>query len=247
MANIMDIIRKYKGRTTQTAEAAPGSLETGGTGVVRQNMQMDAARSAQNRAIMKEAGDASAEGQIMEEQRKQANLQRDEQITSIGRQNTQEKQRYELTADKIMTNLEQSRDKLTDAERMDQMEAASSYLRLQDDKYRYEIADIGRRKRLDDKNNLDFEMQQAIFADELEVFRGNITFQKMMTMDDAAFRKSLAEIDVQAAIDLARSDAVAASERTVISGFGGAAAGAVGAYAQSQAGKPKTTTTTEKV
>jgi hypothetical protein len=37
-------------------------------------------------------------------------------------------------------------------ERMDQMEAASSYLRLQDDKYRYNIADIGRRKRLDDKN-----------------------------------------------------------------------------------------------
>jgi hypothetical protein len=226
----MELINKYKGKTAATTGQTGTSLESGGEGVVRQDMNLQAAQAQQNRAIMKEAGTESATAQIMDEQRKQSNLQRDDQITQLGQQSRAEKQKYEMKATSILDNLEAQRGKMSQAEQMDQMEAASSYLRLQDEKYRYDIADVGRRKRLDNAGNFDMELQAAIFDDESELLKGNMDFQAMLGMDDREFRKAVANIDLQMALDVSTTQAKSASEVATISAGGSAVTTAVSAY-----------------
>lgn len=239
MASIMDLINKYKGKTAATAGQAGTSLEAGGEGAVRQDMNLQAAQSQQNRAIMKGAGEESATGQLMEEQRKQSNLQRDDQITQLGQQSRAEKQKYEMKATSILDNLDAQMGKLSQAERMDQMEVAGSYLRLQDEKYRYEIADVGRRKRLDNATNFDLELKKAVFDDEADLLQNNIEFSNMMNMDDREFKKSLANMDITMASQLATSQAKSASEVGMYSAGGTMVTGAFSAYAKSKAGEPK--------
>jgi len=239
MANIMELINKYKGKTAAATGQTGTSLESGGEGVVRQDMNLQAAQAQQNRAIMRGAGEESATGQVMEEQRKQSNLQRDDQITQIGQQSRAEKQKYEMKATSILDNLEAQRGKLSQAEMMDQMEVAGSYLRLQDEKYRYDIADVGRRKRLDNANNFDLELKKAVFDDESELLQGNIDFSNMLNMEDREFKKELANMDITMASQLATSQAKSASEVGMYSAGGTVAVGAFSAYAKSNAGVPK--------
>ena len=239
MANIMELINKYKGKTAAATGQTGTSLESGGEGVVRQDMNLQAAQAQQNRAIMKEAGTESATAQIMDEQRKQSNLQRDDQITQLGQQSRAEKQKYEMKATSILDNLEAQRGKLSQVEMMDQMEVAGSYLRLQDEKYRYDIADVGRRKRLDNANNFDLELKKAVFDDESELLQGNIDFSNMLNMEDREFKKELANMDITMASQLATSQAKSASEVGMYSAGGTVAVGAFSAYAKSNAGVPK--------
>jgi hypothetical protein len=199
---------------------------------------MQAVMAQRQRTIMNAAGVESAEGKLMEEQRKQANLQRDSQVTQLGQQSKAEKQQYELKSDAVLTNLESQMDKLTSAEKMDQMGAAATYLRLQDEKYRYELADIGRRKRLDDAGAFDLEMQRAVFADASELLRDNLEFQKLLTLDDAEFRKRVADINIDVALGMAKTEATAKSEVAMVSAGGSIATGIVGGIAESKAGKP---------
>jgi len=237
MANIMELINKYKGKTAAATGQTGTSLESGGEGVVRQDMNLQAAQAQQNRAIMKEAGTESATAQIMDEQRKQSNLQRDDQITQLGQQSRAEKQRYEMKATSILDNLEAQRGKMSQAEQMDQMEAASSYLRLQDEKYRYDIADVGRRKRLDNVGNFDIELQTAVFDEEAELLKTNMEFQAMLGMDDREFRKAVAALDITTALEISTAKAKSAAEITTISAAGSAATGAASAYNMNKAGK----------
>lgn len=237
MANIMEVINKYKGKTAEAVAPEEKSLGAGGTGVVRQDTNMQAVMAQRQRTIMNAAGSESAEGKLMEEQRKQANLQRDSQVTQLGQQSKAEKQQYELKSDAVLNNLESQMDKLTSAEKMDQMGAAATYLRLQDEKYRYDLADIGRRKRLDDASVLDMEMQRAVFSDAADLLRNNLEFQKLLTLDDAEFRKNLANINVEVALGMAKSDVATKTEVAGISAAGSVATGIVGGIAQSKAGK----------
>jgi hypothetical protein len=233
----MEVINKYKGKTAEAVAPEEKSLGAGGTGVVRQDTNMQAAQAQRQRTIMNAAGAESAEGKLMEEQRKQANLQRDSQVTQLGQQSKAEKQQYELKSSAILDNLESQMDKLTSAEKMDQMGAAATYLRLQDEKYRYELADIGRRKRLDDAGAFDLEMQRAVFDDAADLLRDNLEFQKLLTLDDAEFRKRVANINIEVALGMAKSDAASKTEVAGITAAGNVATGIVGGILASKAGK----------
>jgi hypothetical protein len=233
----MEVINKYRGKSAESVSPAEKSLAAGGTGVVRQDTNMQAAQAQRQRTIMNAAGAESAEGKLMDEQRKQANLQRDNQITQLGQQSKAEKQQYELKSNEILNNLESQMDKLTSAERMDQMASAATYLRLQDEKYRYELADVGRRKRLDDAAVFDMEMQRAVFSDAAELLRDNLEFQKLLTLDDAEFRKRLAQINIDVALGMAKSDAGAKTEVAGISAAGNIATGIVSGIQVEKAGK----------
>ena len=237
MANIMDVISKYRGKTAETAGGTGETMGAGGTGAVRQNTQLQAAQSIQNRAIVKAAGENSAEATVMEEQRKQANLQRDNDIIKLGQAGREEKQQYQAKADNITSYLEQNMDKLGQAEKLDQMETAAVYLRLQDDKYRYQIADVGRRQRLDNAKSFDFALQKAILGDELKATETAFDFNYAMALSESDFRKYLAGIDIDVAMGMAKSATDSARETAQIEGIGTVVTAGVSGYSQRKAGE----------
>jgi hypothetical protein len=236
MATIADVLNKYRTKTASGVTAPQEeTLETGGAGVTRQNVttQMQAAQS--DRMLRNAAADNVVEGNLLEEQRKQQNLQRDEQLLQLGRQAKTDKRRFEMGADKILTDLENNMNRLSDAEKLDQMEAAATYLRLQDEKYRYELTDVGRRKRLDNAISFKQSMKEAIFKDELDMVQNDIGFKKALDMTDAEFRKWLTTIDVDTALAVANSQAASANRTAMISGVGSAITTGVG-YAMKDGG-----------
>lgn len=219
MASIRDIINKY---SAQSAPDVSAARNLGGAGAVTTNQAVEYANTQKWQAVKTEASANAVDEQLLDQQRKQAAMQRDDQIIGLQRQSTEERQKYSLSADKIMTDLENSRTKLTTAETLDKMEAAASNLRLQDDKYRYELADVGRRKRLDDAVSFDDSLKQSVFADEWAMFQNNLAFKKMLDMDENAFLKHLSDINVSAALDMANLDIQGKALSSLYSGAGSA-------------------------
>ena len=244
MANsIMDVINKYQEKTAQTAAPIQTSIATGGSGVIRQNLNLQAAQAQKASAVMNSAADTSAEGKLLDEQRKQSNIQRDDQVTQLGQQRDTERQSYAQKSQSIIDNLKANKDQLSSAERMDQMQAAGTFLRLQDDKYRYQLADIGRRQRLDDANGFDDALKSAIFSNQSDLLRNNLSFKNMLDADDATFRKSLQDMDTATALKVAGMDA-ASIQSTATWSAGAKAAGAGAGYVAKNY-KSTTTDTTD--
>ncbi len=241
MASIRDIINKYQGQSAPDVESQKA---WSGTGAVTVNRQVEYANAQKWQAVKTEAASSAVDDQLLDQQRKQAAMQRDDQIIGLQRQGKQERERYAMSSDKIITDLENSKDKLTQAEKLDKMEAAASQLRLQDDKYRYELADVGRRKRLDDAVAFDDSLKQAVLSDEWEMFQNNIAFKKMLDMDEAAFLKHLSTINVNAALELSRQESVGKAESALYSGVGSSINTGLDMW---QKGYPKSTPETPSV
>lgn len=244
MGSIADIINKYKAKTATGASPVGESFETGGTGVVRQDLAAQSVAAQNDRVLRNAAADNVAQSTLLDEQRKQSNMQRDNQITSLKQQSQAEKQKYQLSSDKILSDLESNMDKLSTAEKLDQMEAAASHLRLSDEKYRYELADVGRRSRLDDAIGFDEAMKKSVFEDEMDLMRSDLGFKKALDMDDASFRKWLAGIDVDTALAIAASQRRQAGETAMISGVGSAAVTGAGMAMKDRAGTGTSASTT---
>ncbi len=237
MGSISDVIKKYKGQTATGVSEMGASIETGGTGVVRQDVTGQRIAAQNDRALRNAAAGNVAEETALDEQRKQSNMQRDNEIERLGQQSRADKQKFEMSTDKILADIENNKDRLSTAEKMDQMEAAASNLRLSDDKYRYELADVGRRKRLDDATNFKYAMQEAVFSDEAELLKSDLGFRKALDMDDASFRKWLATIDVDTALSIAASQTSQANKTAMYSAAGSAVTTAVGYAMKDKIGK----------
>jgi hypothetical protein len=227
MATIKDILNKYS--AASVTDSAPG-IAVSQSGATQRNLSQEFAAAQKFGALQTEASASAVDSQLLEQQRKQASMQRDDQIISLKRQGQQERERYAQTSDKIINDLQNSRDRLSTAEQMDKMEAAAANLRLQDDKYRYELADMGRRQRLDDAVSFDDALKQAVFSEEWKLFQNNLAYKRMLDLDEAAFQKELSKISIEDALAMANASASAASSVAAWSAGGSAAVTAFDAY-----------------
>lgn len=236
MATISDVINKF--RAQSTPGLAPGgdqALGAGGTGVVRRNVEAESVQARNEKQIEIAAGETTSQAQLIAEQRKQASMQRDQEIIQLGQQRKEDKYRFEAGTQKVIDSFEMNKDKLSTAEKMDKMETVASGIRLQDDKYRYDLADAGRRARLDNSTDFDYALKQSIFGDQLDITTATVNFKKLLDLDDVAFTKALADIDLNCAWDVAKTAARSASETAMMSAGGSVVATAAGAYAKQQA------------
>lgn len=200
MASIADILNKYRARNQAVTAPPSKSLEVGGVGTVRRDIESE--RIARERQIAEQTGAAqlSVDSQMLDEQRKQTARERDEQVISLKRQSREERQRYQLQSTKLLDNLESSRKQLSTQDKLDQMETVASNLRLSNEKYRYELADTGRRLRLDNAVAFDTELKKSIFDDSLTQLRDDVKFQKALDLNEAEWTKFIGNIDIDSAL-----------------------------------------------
>lgn len=204
MASIADILNKYRARNQAITAPPSKSLEMGGVGTVRRDVESE--RIARERQIAEQTGAAqlSVESKVMDEGRKQAAMEREEQLLNLKRQSREERQRYQIQSTKLLDNLDSARRELTSREKLDQMETAASNIRLSNEKYRYELADRGRRLRLDDGQKFDLELKKSIFDEELAGLRDNYQFMKALDLEEDKWNRYLASIDMDSVLELSK-------------------------------------------
>jgi len=215
---LMDVIKKYR-QSSQTAMGGNDSVSYDAAGgVLRRDTGAEAAQAKLGKNIVSGAAAEVAGATIEADQMEISQMQRAQQVTEQRQRGISDKQKFELKASELVDSLARERKQLSTREQIDRMEVAASQLRLADDKYRFQLEDEGRRQRLTDGIAFEDAMKRAVFADEAEIFKYNISMKKALDLDDAAFSKWLAEIDVNTALQVADTKKAAAAQSAMISG-----------------------------
>lgn len=103
-------------------------------------------------------------------------------------------------------------------------------LRLADDKYINQLQSEGKKARLNNAANFEFELTKAVFADEQELFNSSLQFKSLMKAKDRDFQRELGEMDIETALQIATSNANAANSATLWGGVANTTSGAISAY-----------------
>lgn len=111
----------------------------------------------------------------------------------------------------LLSQLERERSKMTQEEQLAKMEQIGFNLALADERYVYQLQDQGRRQRLDSDVGFRVALQEAINADMVDLFKDNIEWQKAFDMSEREYQNWLANMDINAALQL--QDAQARADR----------------------------------
>ena len=199
-------------------------------GIVRRDLGAEAARSQLTENIKTGAAEEAMGAEAEANQQAINQMQRNAQITEQKQRGISDKQKYELRASELIGELERGRKELSAREQLDRMEVAASQLRLADEKYRYQLEDTGRRQRLTDEVAFDEALKRATFADMESLLKYNINIKKSLDREEAEFTKTLADMDLKTALQVANTNLKAAAQQSMISGVSQAGYAGYSAY-----------------
>lgn len=219
-----DFLNKY--RQVPETEVQP----TSGRGVTRANTLAEQQGAAMRELAVGESSRLAATEQLTGEDRRQRALQSNFELQQLRNENTSQKQKYNQVTQQLSSDLKRNLTNLSEREKLDQMEGVAASMRLQDEKYAYQLADEGRRRRLSDGMQFDLALKESVFDDEIDLIRNDYKFKKVMDMDDASFQQFIADIDIASAIALAGQQLKDKNQTSIISGLGTAGTQAAGYY-----------------
>ena len=190
--------------------------------------------------VEKERANLTGEASSAEEGRKlgreQEKLGIEQGRTSARQGMNEQKQRMELTTKDLLEDFERAQYKMTGQEQVFALEQIGAAHRLSNEKYTYNLANEGRKHRLNSSLAFEETLQQPVFEDEIDILRGSIDFRSLLDEDEAEFTKRMAEIDITTALEIAMSNASAANARGLLTAIGDIAKTAA---TQSSSTKPK--------
>lgn len=157
----------------------------------------------------KELGEQQRQqGLAVGEQLSQAASQQQKQAELTGRKQTQQKQAVEQEfARKSMSTLKEldrNLDKLSTEQRGAKLEQLGTEARLSNKQYIDKLNLEGAKSRLNDKIGFKEQAYKTIFDNDISLFKDNIAFKKMQDLDDDQFKRLLAQIDINTALEMAR-------------------------------------------
>jgi hypothetical protein len=235
--SFMKFLDKYK-----TPASAPATSTAVGAGATMANVGAERQLAEMEQLKAQEARKLGTAEEQFRAQELQGRMQQTAKMESLRQDSQASRQKYQQLTNGITSDLKMKMTDFSEAEKRDQLEAAAITMRLGDEKYAYSLADEGRRKRLDDSVKFDEALKESVFDDEIELFRSNIGFQKLMDSSDATFARQIADMDVSVALALAGAEAKAASRNAIVAG-GTQAATSLGGYVAGRAAeKPETVT-----
>ncbi len=195
---LMDFLNKYRmpSPDTRVKETVQGATTSFNTAAEKQRADMQAAAMGEAKSL------ASTEEQLSE-QRKQQGLQSIGEAQQFRNESTAQKQKYIQASQQIGSELSRNLTTLSEREKLDRMEAASQAARLSDEKYAFNLADEGRRRRLTDTAQFDMALKESVFDDEIDILRKDLKFKSLLDADEQSFQTAMAEMDIATAIALA--------------------------------------------
>jgi pyruvate/2-oxoglutarate dehydrogenase complex dihydrolipoamide acyltransferase (E2) component len=122
----------------------------------------------------------------------------------------------------------------TEEGRMARAKAAvdqSEFLRrLENEKYVSQLQRDGAERRLGTEIGFKEALAQDVFGEQLELFKGRLSWEELMAADDRAFQEKMANIGFDEALAMAEAQAEGAKIQGMVGGFTGLASGAAKGY-----------------
>jgi len=217
MANVMDILNKYRSKSEVQNKLTPATKTYGGGGVTR-DLRLEAQRAEMADVERQQAGALAAEEQVAELQREQQDIQQTQQITELRQIAKAEKQRFNLASNQVLDDLERNMKELSSREKLDRMEVAAAQIRLSDEQYRYNLENVARRDRLETELGFNEAMKRAVFEDEMDLLRDDLEFNRKLDADEREFQEYLSNIDIDYALQMARTGIEQTTKRAMMEG-----------------------------
>ena len=127
----------------------------------------------------------------------------------------------------ILQDFEQGKARLDNARDKSRMEQALFGMRLANKKYTDQLEIEGRKRRLDNAVQFKEALTEAMFKEEMNLLKDDLSFRRKMAADEREFERMLADIDIELAIKLALQEAEAMQVAQIVSGTKGIATGVI--------------------
>lgn len=120
----------------------------------------------------------------------------------------------------IITEYQQSGRQLDFQQEAARVEQLGVMMRLQDSKYTDKLKMEGKRARLDNALSFQDAMLRTVFEDEKGLLQSDLSFRRALKADQRDFTKYLSEIDLDFAMQMAKTDSSAANMQQMWTGIG---------------------------
>lgn len=227
----------------QLQAGTAGRQVIGGEGGPRQGSVAEIVAAAGARQQQKED---IAQGELAAAQLEQQEAKQEQQFEQrkavLNEEELNVRQQMQNKTQEILMDFSQRRGELDFKENSSRVQFAMAAMRMSNDDYLDQLEVEGAQSRLNDQAAFDWELTQTIMADEMEIFKNDLSFKAAMNADDREFKEYLFEMDMNTAIELA---ALGAETAEVVSQYEAAgqiisgAASATGTYLKN---KPAPTT-----
>jgi len=154
--------------------------------------------------------------------------QQSQQEANLAFQRQQNKLQSRIQTESILRGLEQGRASLSEDKRQAGMEQVAANLRLQTDSYINQLQQEGYKARLQDDLSFDLALKKQIAADNISLLQLKLDNQTLLDSNDRDFKKQLAQIDMNTAIQMAKQDAAFSAQQGQIQTFGQLATTVIG-------------------
>jgi len=226
----------------QLQAGTAGRQIIGGEGGPRQGSVAEIVAAAGARQQQKED---IAQGQLaaaqLEQQEAKQQQQFEQRKAALNEEELNIRQQMQNKTQEILMDFSQRKGELDFKENSSRVQFAMAAMRMSNDDYLDQLEVEGARSRLNDQAAFEWELTQSIMADEMELFKNDLSFKAAMNADDRGFKEYLFEMDMNTAIELA---ALGAETAEVISQYEAAgqiisgAASATGTYLKNKPATP---------
>lgn len=118
----------------------------------------------------------------------------------------------------LFQNLSQEMESLSDAQSASRLEQLAHSLAMSDRSYMDEIEMIGAERGLRDELAFKREANQLVFGKNLEILNKRLDAESLLNADAREFKRAMAEIDINTAIEIAQQAAKAQAAANIIQG-----------------------------
>lgn len=215
------------GGVTDQTERAQGLLrakmgKAGQTGTAprRSNIQeqQQAAQTRLGAQQLQQQGEIQS--QQLQQQEEQQQVQEEETLANMLDQREDVRQRFEIQSQNIVSDLERNMQQMDSRERVAKMEQAGFALRLQNKDYLSKLNREAQRAGLESELDFKEQMARTQFADMEDLFRDKLAFQRIADMSQREFQEEMSQIDINTALQVAQTQAKAASQQQLFQGIG---------------------------
>jgi len=170
-------------------------------------------------------------GQIAAEQQKQAQAAQTQQTTQaqqrLSNQRAAQQQQFDQQVAKVTNNLQRFKNDLESAEGKQALAEALHTRRLADKEYMTNLERVGQEKRLLDRQAFELEAGKTAFENWQELFNSEQEFQKVMDLNDAEYKKGLAQMGIDQARSVVQSNIEAMNRQAQWSALGSFGSGLI--------------------
>ena len=198
---------------TTTSDAAQAAIAQTQAGLDTQAQQNQVA-----------ASQIAGQQQVQQQQAQQAQTQADLDRAAI-------EQRFDIEQQNLIRDLSRADRQLDTDKYRANLEQLGFMSALSDKRYIEQLTNEGRQRRFDDGLTFSEGLQEQVFADTQDLFRGDLDFKELLRADEREFAEKMADLNIDHALQIAEHDADAASTRAIYGGLGATVSGATQAYA----------------